>query len=85
MRVLFRLSAVGAALCCAVLAGSPAVASDTASDTAPASAPASVSASGPASGIQMCSEHIRPGLLGGLLPEMGSQTKSCMSSNSAVE
>ncbi|GAA2446736.1 hypothetical protein [Streptomyces macrosporus] len=39
-----------------------------------------VAADSPESGVQMCSEHLAPGLLGGLFPHMGSQTKGCMSS-----
>lgn len=68
MRHLVRLSAVGTGICCALLLASPAA---TASDS-------------PETGVQMCSEHVNPGLFGGLLPTAGSQSKGCMSSTALV-
>ncbi|WP_157839916.1 hypothetical protein [Streptomyces megasporus] len=38
----------------------------------------------PESGVQMCSEHVSPGLLGGLFPTAGNQTKGCMSSTTTI-
>ncbi|MFP8904697.1 hypothetical protein [Streptomyces atacamensis] len=69
MRRLVRVSAVGAGLCCALFAAAPA---------------ATAASASPESGVQMCSEHVNPGLLGGLLPSAGSQTKGCMTSNATT-
>ncbi|MTE22251.1 hypothetical protein F0L17_24745 [Streptomyces sp. TRM43335] len=68
MRRLVRLSAVGVGLCCALFVGSP----------------AATAANSPETGVQMCSEHVNPGLFGGLFPTAGSQSKGCMSSTALV-
>ncbi|MDG9703184.1 hypothetical protein [Streptomyces sp. DH37] len=68
MRRLVRMSVAGAGLCSALLVG----------------APSATAAESPESGVQMCSEHINPGLLGGLFPTAGSQTKGCMTSNATT-
>jgi hypothetical protein len=39
-------------------------------------------AEGPHGNMQMCSKHVTPGLLGGLLPNVGNQSESCASSSS---
>ncbi|MFG2191937.1 hypothetical protein [Streptomyces sp. NPDC048639] len=39
-------------------------------------------AEGPNGSMQMCSKHITPGILGGLLPNAGNQSESCVSSSS---
>ncbi|MCI0383066.1 hypothetical protein [Streptomyces sp. CNQ085] len=66
---LVRVSAVAAGLCCALFAAAPG---------------ATAASASPESGVQMCSEHINPGLLGGLFPSAGSQTKGCMTSSAAM-
>ncbi|MGP3921968.1 hypothetical protein [Streptomyces sp. 8N616] len=39
-------------------------------------------AEGPNGNMQMCSKHITPGILGGLLPNTGNQAESCVTSSS---
>ncbi|MEU6082563.1 hypothetical protein [Streptomyces sp. NPDC047108] len=39
-------------------------------------------ADAPGGSMQMCSRHITPGILGGLLPSLGEQNESCVSSTS---
>jgi hypothetical protein len=40
-------------------------------------------ADGPHGNMQMCSKHLTPGILGGLLPHNGTTSESCLSTTSS--